>query len=289
MTWTIRELLAWTTQYFASLKISSPRLDAEILLAHSLKLERLQLYLDADRPVTEPERSRFRELIRKRAGRIPVAYLTGTREFWSLPVRVTRAVMIPRPETESLVRVVLEAHAGESRNIAVCDMGTGSGCITMALAGELAEAVFWCSDISRDALAVARSNFRSLGILHRTHLEHGDWFQPMDTLRDPVRFDVICSNPPYIPSRDLLYNVEPEIGRYEPNIALDGGADGLKYYPVLAEGAMKYLNEGGMIAVEIGNGQADDVMGIFKESGLVRERVVQDDFHTDRIVVGCKP
>jgi release factor glutamine methyltransferase len=268
-----------------SREIQSPRLDAELLLAHVLKVERIQLYLDPDRPVTSAERAQYRTLVRNRANRVPIAYLTGTREFWSLPIAVTRDVLIPRPETESLVRAVLERVKDMSTYMRICDMGTGSGCIAMALAQELPDAVLSCVDTSEKALNVARENARSLRLAQRMVFYHSNWFHVFETLDQKQQFDVIVSNPPYLRSGEFLYNLQPEIAVYEPRIALDGGEAGLDPYPFLAEGAMQFLNPGGILGVEIGDDQADSVSDLFQSKGLEGIEIVMDDFGTPRAII----
>jgi release factor glutamine methyltransferase len=193
--WTVLELLRWTTAHFAAKGIESARLDAELLLASTLGCERLRLYLDFEKPVAAEERARFRALVRRRGEeRVPVAYLTGVREFWSLPLSVTPDVLIPRPDTETLVAAVLARRPEREAPLAVLDIGTGSGAIALALAVERPRAMVTASDLSEAALAVARQNAEALGLSERVRLLTGDVFAPVEG----ERFDVIASNPPYV-------------------------------------------------------------------------------------------
>jgi release factor glutamine methyltransferase len=283
--WTIRKLLAWTTEQFKSRHIASSRLDAEILLAYSLKLDRLHLYLDPDRPSSSEELDHFRELVKKRSRRMPVAYLTGVRDFWSLPVHVNRHVLIPRPETEVLV----ELTAARLKTIAapcIADIGTGSGCIIMALSRELPDAHFWGVDLSSEALGLARENIAACSADARTTLVNASLMEGFDAALESS-FDAVVSNPPYIRSKEIE-TLAPEIALYEPRMALDGGPDGLSVYPGLASQAIKFLKPGGFLAVEIGSTMGTAVAHILEKSGLRRVEIFKDYSRCDRVVVGYK-
>ena len=194
-TWTVLDLLRWTTEHFRSRGIESARLDAECLLAHALGTERLQLYLEFDKPVPPRERGRFRELVKRRADeRVPVALLTGRREFWSLPLRVTPDVLVPRPETETLVEVALRLLPDRESEARILDVGTGCGAIALALAKERPKARITATDISEAALAVAGENAAELGFENRIRFLVGDGFEPVRG----ERFDLVASNPPYL-------------------------------------------------------------------------------------------
>ena len=177
--WTILELLRWTTQYFEGKGIASARLDAECLLADSLDCDRLRLYVDYEKPLAAEERQRFREQVRRRAQeRIPVAYLLGSKEFWSLPLEVSTDVLVPRPETETLVSAAVECLSDASREYRVLDVGTGSGCVALAIASACPNVQLTATDISPAALEVAERNAEVLGLSERVHFVAGDLFDP---------------------------------------------------------------------------------------------------------------
>jgi len=255
-TWTPLALVKWTTDYFSKAEIASPRLDAEVLLAHALGCRRLDLYLQFDRPVEARERTVYRELVQRRAReRVPVALLIGEREFWSHSFRVSPDVLIPRPETELLVE-----QAAKLQPDSVLDFGTGSGNIIVSLALELPQLRGVAVDRSRSALEVARDNLMRHGLDKRIQLLQADRLDGLGT-----GFDVIVSNPPYIPTADLA-SLEPEL-RHEPRLALDGGADGLDVVRPLLAQAPACLRPGGRLLLEIGAGQAAAVVGLAEGLG----------------------
>lgn len=254
--WNVVDLLKWTTDFFKENGVPSPRLDTELLLAHVLGVKRLDLYLAFDQPVSEEDRGRFRELVRQRGkDRLPVAYLTGEREFWSLPFVVTPDVLTPRPDTEKLVEVAVALKPGR-----VAELGVGSGCVSAAIARELADVTIAGIDISPEALSVASKNFEELGVAERIELFCAD---SLDALTGT--FDVIVSNPPYIRTADLA-GLPAEVG-HEPRVALDGGEDGLDVVRALAASAPAKLNRPGWLAIEIGHGQADATAEICRQAG----------------------
>jgi len=244
--WSVLELLRWTTDHFAARGLRSARLDAEILLAHALDCDRLRLYLEFEKPVEEAERERFRALVRARGNeRVPVAYLTGSREFWSLPLRVTPDVLIPRPETEALVEAVLGIFAEPDAIGHVLDVGTGSGAIALALARERPALEITATDCSVAALKVARENARRLECEARIRFLEGD-------LLAPVRgesFDAIVANPPYL-ARVEADSLAPEL-RHEPELALFAGETGDEVARALIRAAPGVLAPGGSLAIEI--------------------------------------
>lgn len=272
-TWTSLELLRWTAGYFREHGVSSPRLDAELLLAHALDMKRIDLYLEFERPVGAAGRDRFRELVRRRArDRVPVAYLTGVREFWSKSFGVTEDVLIPRPETETLVRVAAELTPSN-----VAEIGVGSGAVCGSLASELPDARFVAVDCSAAALRVARRNLESLGSADRVQLVRGDG---LGALAGP--FDLIVSNPPYVPTRELD-KLAPEI-QHEPRLALDGGPDGLELIRQLAEAAPRALAAGGRLVLEIGQDQAPRVAELLRGVGAGEIRAHEDLAGVERVV-----
>lgn len=275
--WTILKLLAWTTSYFKSHGIESPRADAEILLAHTLGSQRITLYAHHDQPLNPDELQRFKTFIKRRAAREPVAYIVGHKGFWSLDLTVTPDVLIPRPETECLVERALEflprdAAAGALR---VLELGTGSGAIVLALAQERPVHRFYALDRSAAALAVARRNAHRAGLQGRVHFWAADW---VDALR-PGRslFDLIVSNPPYVRAPDIA-GLQPEIGSFEPRQALDGGPDGLRELGRIIRQAPSFLKPGGRILLEIGWDQAQALRAMAADGGFYREAVVFQDY-----------
>jgi len=262
--WDILNILRWTANYFQSHNIENPRASAEILLAHALNLERIDLYIRYDQPLCKDELAIFRGLIKRRVKNEPVAYIVGHKEFWSLDFLVTEDVLIPRPETESLVEAILPLLPSINSNFQnkkeaskrILDMGTGSGAIILALASERPGHLFFASDRSEKAVQVARENAK------RHHLEEsvsflcGNWFEPFKTGQN--QFDIIVSNPPYIRTADIK-GLQPEISRYEPVTALDGGNDGLSAVRDIILAAPHYLAKGGYLLLEIGYDQKDDV------------------------------
>lgn len=271
------ELLDLTTSYLDTAGCQSARLDAELLLAHVLGMDRLQLYLSLERPLNPDELDRFREVVRARATRRPVAYITGQREFYSSKFAVNANVLIPRPETELVVDQVLECSKRFSRP-RIHDVGTGSGAIVLSLANALPQAVLSASDISAAALATAQTNCQALGLSERVQFVVAHMLEGVSS---PV--DIICSNPPYVPT-DELDSLEPELG-FEPRVALDGGPDGLAAYRQLLPQAATCLEPGGFLVLEIGASQAQSVTALGQASGFSPHRLVQDYCGLDRVVV----
>jgi release factor glutamine methyltransferase len=250
--WTILKLLSWTTDYFAARHIEHSRADAEILLADCLCLRRIDLYVQYDKPLTREELARYRGIVKRRAAREPVAYITGEKEFWSLGLKVTPAVLIPRPETECLVEACLAALSGDDAPRRVLDLGTGSGAIILAIASERSQDTLFAVDRSREALAVANENAFRYGLDQRVRFLEGDWFSPLEP-SEPA-FDLIVSNPPYIRHKDMA-GLQPEILGFEPAAALDGGPDGTDCLAHIIETAPRYLGPGGYLLMEMGYDQ----------------------------------
>jgi release factor glutamine methyltransferase len=282
-TWTVLELLRWTTGHFERKGIETPRLDAECLLSHALGTDRLGLYLDFEKPVSLAEREAFRGLVRRRADeRMPVAQLLGRREFWSLELEVTPDVLVPRPETETLVQVALDAAASLRPELDVLDLGTGSGAIAVALARELPAARVTATDVSAEALAVAGRNAGAHGVADRIRLVRGDALAAVAG----ERFDLIVSNPPYVAERDADA-LAPEL-RHEPRTALFAGPDGTDLLRRIAAGLPEALAPGGFAAVEVGAGQAPEVSRWMREAGLERVNEHRDAGGRPRVVSAAR-
>lgn len=275
--WTIGGILEWTKQYFSGKGVDNPRLDAEVLLSHILCRDRLYLYVHYDQPLSVEELAAFRECVRKRAARVPVAYITGEKEFFGLTFSVSPAVLVPRPETELLVETVVKRLAGKSAP-RIVDLGTGSGAITVSVLTQLPQATAVAVDISAAALAVAQTNAKRHAVAERVEWKQGDFWQPVSGL-----FDAIVSNPPYIPAADVRA-LAPEV-QNEPVLALDGGLDGLDYYRRLLSDGDAYLAPGGFIAVEIGINQAAAIGSLAGQSPFIVADVTADYAGIERVMV----
>lgn len=272
-TWTVRKVLGWTSQHFEKSNVDAPRLTAELLLAHSLKLDRIKLYTDLDRPLTKDELAGYRGLIQRRIAGEPTQYLTGLKDFYGRKFQVDARVLIPRPETELLVEAIVRLKPAR-----VLDLCTGSGCIAVTIALELPEASVWATDISGGACAVAKANAEALGAGSRVTVLEGDLFKAVP---EGPKFDVIVSNPPYVKAGELA-TLQREVQR-EPKLALDGGADGLDFVRRIADGAKAYMKAGGSLALEIGDGQGDAVKDILTRAGYHEVRIEKDLARLDRL------
>ncbi len=259
-TWTLLKLLRWTTGFFREKGIDNPRLDAELLVAGVLGLDRVGLYLNYDRPLTAPELGRIRPLVKRRGQREPLQYLLGHTEFWSLVFKVSPAVLIPRADTEILVEEALN-RAGERGEL--LDIGTGSGVIALSFASEKPQWLVTGVDLSPQALAVAGENASDLGLA-----EQADWLQADLAQLPEKRYDLVVSNPPYISTAEYS-GLMPEVREYEPQIALLAGEDGLDCYRRIAAQAHRVLNPGAWLLMEIGYSQQAEVEALLSETGLV--------------------
>ena len=270
---TLAQILTWAEFELAALHLQSPRLDAEVLLVHSLGLNRAGLYARLHTVLSPSQIAVFQQLLHRRLQHEPVQYITGVQEFWSLEFTLTPAVLIPRPETELVVETVLRLLSqipNPKSQIRVLDVGTGSGCIAIALATELPTAEIWATDISAEALAVAEANAQRHQVHHRIRFLQGSVFAPLANRSQG--FDVIVSNPPYI-ARDDLLTLQPEVRDWEPRHALDGGNDGLDFYRQLLNEAPEHLTPNGWLVLEIGHGQEVVLMPMIKG-----HREFADDF-----------
>jgi release factor glutamine methyltransferase len=263
--WTILDLIRWTDERFQQEGLSPARLDAEVLLAASLGMSRIGLYTHFDQPLRKDELTGFKNLIQRRLHHEPVAYILGKREFWSLSFQVTRDVLIPRPETELLVEEALNL-LGQSRPATcpyrILEIGTGCGAVIVALAHELPAAQLVATDVSEKALRVAIQNASENGVRDRIDFLQGDLFAP---LRRKPAFDLILTNPPYIP-QDQVPVLPPEVRDFEPRIALDGGKDGVEFYRRALPEVDDYLYPGGWFLTEMGDGQDRLIREIAEEN-----------------------
>jgi len=286
--WTILKILEWTTSYFKSRSIESPRPSAEILLAHILEINRIDLYLQYDQPLNSNELEKFKALIKRRAEREPVAYITGIKEFWSLELAVTKEVLIPRPETECLVEASLlllsGASAGNSKiePMNILDLGTGSGAIVLALAKEQPMHHYFASDCSINTIKVAKNNAKKNNLDKKVSFFTGDWLTSLNEKK--ISFDVIISNPPYIRTGDIA-RLQPEIYEYEPLRAIDGKEDGLSSLKHIINSAHNLLKRYGTLVLEIGHDQRDAVSRIIENCGQYENIAFSKDYSKyDRVV-----
>ena len=316
--WTIGRILKWTEQYFKDKGIESPRLDAEVLLAHVLEKQRIYLYVHFDEPLQPGELAAYREMVKQRVLHVPVAQILGEKEFMGLTFKVTADTLVPRPDTEILVQAAVErlkAMKGEktatgvladesaaeepaegqpaggadaeqevAEPLHIADIGTGSGAICLSVLRYLADTVADTVDISPAARAVAEENAASLGLADRVTFHTGDLLQPLVGMT----FAAILSNPPYIPEADIA-GLAPEVRLKEPHTALSGGRDGLDFYRRLAKEAPAMLVPGGFMAFEVGIHQAEPVAALAKANPLIaRTEILPDYAGIDRVVVGWR-
>jgi release factor glutamine methyltransferase len=280
-TWTTRALLEWMGSTFKGKGLDAPKLCAEMLLSHVLKCDRLRLYMDADRPASDEERAVLRALVTRALANEPVQYLVGEAWFFSMAFKVDRRVLIPRPCTEMIVEQVVQ-HARVTPGhdaAAIADVCTGSGCVALSLAKHLKQSRVLATDVSEDALAVARENATRHGVTDRVEFVRGDLLSPL--LEHPMgsRLNYLVSNPPYIPDHE--WNDDKMMGAnvkgHEPEIALRGGVDGLKFVRPIVEDGPARLLPGGVLLVEIASSTAEDVLGLARGNALLEgARIVAD-------------
>lgn len=279
--WTVLEIVAWIGGDLARRGVPSPRLDAELLVAHALGTNRVGLYVRHDAPLTEAERAAVREVLRRRRTGEPVAYITGHREFWSVDLQVDRRVLVPRPETELLVEEAFAALSDEAAPWSVVDVGTGSGAIAAAVARHRPAARVAALDVSAAALAVARENVARLGLADRIELleaEGSAWLAGR-----PSSQDAVLANLPYIATGEFP-GLQVEVREHEPRGALDGGPDGLRELRRVVPAAAAALRPGGFLALEIGADQGDAVRALCTAAGLVEVTLRRDYAGLARVV-----
>jgi release factor glutamine methyltransferase len=282
--WTPIHLTRWSGQYLQEKGVETGRLDAELLLAHVLDLKRLDLYLQHDRPLQPAELDTFRALLKRRAAREPLQHIVGVAPFRELDLATDGRALIPRPETEVLVEEVLQwAKDGPNGPLSVLDIGTGTGAIALSLASEGPFQDIVATDSSAEALELARENARSCGLEDRVAFREGTLFEP---LVPGERFHVLVSNPPYIPEGDRE-GLDPEVREWDPPTALFAGPEGMDVIVPLVEGAADFLHPHGLLALEVGDGQAGRVARALEETQAFREiRIRPDLAGRERIVLG---
>ena len=269
--WTIKRLLTWTTEYLDRQGVEETRLATEVLLAHATNRRRIDLYARPEEIPNAMQVESFRGLVKRAASHEPIAYLVGEREFLSLSFKVTRDVLIPRPETETLIEAVVD-YCREKRleRPRLVDIGTGSGCIAVAILTQIENAKVVATDISQEALAVTTENAEHHGVLDRLEVVRADRLALPPEIVPSGGFDVLMSNPPYVP-QDEMSDLSENVRRYEPTGALTDGADGLSFYRSIVSDGPKLLAGDGAVVVEIGDGQADRVRDVMESRGVFRE------------------
>jgi len=284
-TWTVKSMIAWMQADFERRGIFSARLEADLLVAHALGLERIALFLDPERPLISAELQQIRALVARRRAREPIAYILGQREFYGRRFRVSRDVLIPRPDTETLVDEAKRFLVESAPEGSVLDVCTGSGAIGVTLAAECPDRTLVLSDVSAEALAIAQENAADNAVGARLTLRRGDLFE---VLGADERFACITINPPYIGAHELP-ELEADVRDFEPRLALDAGADALSFYRRIAAGVAAHLVPGGALFVEVGMGQAPEVRALLEASGLTDLRVTRDLAGIERVVAGTYP
>ena len=297
---TVLEGIQKSAEFLAKKDVDSPRLQAELLLAHVLKLPRMKLYLNFERALTEPETNTFRELVKRRSQREPLQHITGSTSFCGFEIAVNRHVLVPRPETEILAELGWTFLATlNNQHPTVLDFGTGSGCIAIALAAKTPGAQITALDVSSEALDIAKQNASRNNVAERIEfvqsnsleaLTNGTRASPVEAdshgrdARATIAFDLIISNPPYIPTAEIAA-LDPEVRDFDPRGALDGGADGLDFYRRLAAEARPLLKPGGKIMLEFGDGQGEAIQEIFTGQNWIVEAIRTDYTQRQRILI----
>jgi release factor glutamine methyltransferase len=288
---TVLEGIQRSAEFLTRKGVDSPRLQAELLLAHVLKLERMRLYLNFERPLSTEEANAFRNLVVRRGEREPLQQITGSTNFCGFEIAVNRAVLVPRPETELLAEKGSESlkskvqslksgtDASESK-ITALDLGTGSGCLAVALAKNCDRARVVATDLSPEALECAKSNALRNNVTDRIEFRLGNGFEPLNS---GEHFDLIISNPPYIPTAEID-SLQPEVRDWEPKLALDGGPDGLDWYRRIAREAMAFLATDGRVILEFGDGQSAAIRNLFENEKWIVEGIIEDYTRRPRLM-----
>lgn len=304
---TVLEAIQKSADFLGKRGVESPRLQTELLLAHLLKMPRMNLYLNFERALTPPETDSLRELVKRRGQREPLQHIIGSTSFCGFEIAVNKNALVPRPETELLAeegwKFLLAApkrsEVGSTLNSqpsTALDFGTGTGCIAIALAAKCPNAKIVVLDVSADALALAKGNAEKNKVAERIEFVQGDGFDLFregrrvgdpnsgTATRHPSQFDLIISNPPYIPTAEIE-TLQPEVKNFDPRAALDGGADGLDFYRMFATQAKPFLKPGGKIMLEFGDGQAKAIRQIFENEKWIVEEIKSDYSQRERIIV----
>lgn len=291
--WTVIKALTWAETYLKRFKVPEAKIDAEYLLSHILKCKRQELYLNSERQLTNQEINTFKGFIQKRSKRKPLQYIIGEEEFRGLIFKVTRDVLIPRPETELLVEEAVkimerQRAKGKGQKAIIIDLCTGSGCIAVSIAKEIPDSKVYSTDISEKALAVAKENAKRHSVEDRITFLQGSFLEPLKDKGLEGKIDIMLSNPPYVSKKDME-KLQPEIKEYEPPLALYGGEDGLDSYRRIIPEALTYVKKGGYLILEIGYGQAEGVKELFgKNLAYVKIEIIKDLSGIERVVKARK-
>ena len=282
--WTVTQAYFWASKILSSNDIPAPYAEAEYLLAHALKCDKKDIILNHDRVLINNEVGLFKELIDRRLKREPSQQIIGEEEFWGLPFKVTKDVLIPRPETQLLVKEALKEAKNLSPEVKIVDLCTGSGCIAVCMAVDLPESKVYAIDISGKALAVAGENAKKHGVDKRITFLEGNLLNPIEPLGLNGKIDLFLSNPPYV-SKKMMEELQPEIELYEPMLAVSGGEDGFDYYRRIIPEAAAFLKPGGYLILEIGYGQRDGTISLIEQEKVYKGIEVKKDFaEIDRVV-----
>ncbi len=279
--WTIGSLVKWAVDDFRTRGIENPRLDAELIVSHALGITRTQVITERDRPLDTSDLERLRGFVKRRRAHEPMAYLRGEREFYGRPFRVDSRVLVPRPDTEALIEVALRRTSHVSLSARVLDMCTGSGCVAVTFAKERPTSDVLATDISEDALAVAKDNAARLGAL-RCAFRKSDLFGAVTG-----KFELITANPPYIATPEIA-TLQDDVRKWEPHLALDGGEDGMGIIRSIVKDAGSFLVHRGALAMEVGFGQAARVAELFRDAGYEDVSVERDYARIERVVSGVR-
>jgi len=287
---TVLEILNWSTDCLKDHCIENPRLNAELLLAHCLNLSREGLYVRLHGQVRKSERETLERLIRRRISGEPLQYILGHQEFWSIDFKVDARVLIPRPETELLVEqtLLILSETSSKRTPSVLEIGTGSGAVAISLAKEVRDIFLVATDISKEALMLAKENAESSGVLHQIKFVNGNLFEPFRLLGEKEPFDLILSNPPYVAPSEIK-GLATEVKDYEPIVALKGGEDGLAVCRNIISQAPFYLKKGGWVLLEVGQGQGEKVSELIEKGrDFLVPQCIRDLSGIDRVVKAQK-
>ncbi|MEI9866157.1 MAG: peptide chain release factor N(5)-glutamine methyltransferase [Limisphaerales bacterium] len=298
---TVLEAIQKSTDFLTRKGVESPRLQTELLLAHLLKMPRMKLYLNFERALTDVETDALRELIKRRSQREPLQHIVGSTSFCGYEIAVNRYVLVPRPETELLAEMGWQFLSTlNPQPSTTLDFCTGSGCIAIALAAKCPNSKILATDISQGALALAKDNAAQNNVAERIEFLQGDGLKALNIVEErgrparelvanmqsgrPRSFDLIISNPPYIPSAEIA-TLQPEVRDFDPRLALDGGTDGLEFYRLIASQSKVFLKPDGKLMVEFGDGQAEAIQKIFETEKWIVEAVKEDYSHRARILI----
>jgi len=284
-TWTIQKLLNWVTEYFKNKGVDSPRLSAELVLSHVLGLKRIELYTQFNKIVEQDKLTELRGLVKRTAEHVPIAYLTGKKEFYSLEFEITKDCLIPRPETEMLVERAIEFLRTRNDQQFICDLCTGCGCVAIAIARNFANCRVVATDISDVALEIAERNVTRHGLGGRLKLLKGDLFEPIIPGLGPAKFDLIVCNPPYV-SEPEFEKLAKNVRDFEPKLALAAGPDGLDIIKRIIAESPQFLKPAAALMLEIGNTQGPAVLNLLENTGRFETITIEKDYNKlDRLAI----